>query len=160
MQIAPNVVVKLPTIAEGIKALKICAVEGISVNMTLCFQPIQALIVAKARENKIVTRLKGGDPFVFGRGGEEAMALSEAGIPYEIVPGVPAFAAAAAGQQLGFGLSHHACRNLKKRTDLGQTLLKTHALSVHPEVVGWIEVRRRLLPLPVGRGEGKRERGS
>lgn len=47
-KIAPNVVVKLPTIAEGIKALKICASDGIEVNMTLCFQPIQALIVAKA----------------------------------------------------------------------------------------------------------------
>lgn len=46
-KIAPNVVVKLPTIAEGIKALKICVAEGIDVNMTLCFQPIQALIVAK-----------------------------------------------------------------------------------------------------------------
>lgn len=46
-EIAPNVVVKLPTVAEGIKALKICVAEGIDVNMTLCFQPIQALIVAK-----------------------------------------------------------------------------------------------------------------
>ena len=46
-KIAPNVVVKLPIITEGIKALKICVAEGIDVNMTLCFQPIQALIVAK-----------------------------------------------------------------------------------------------------------------
>ncbi len=47
IKIAPNVVVKLPTIPEGIKALRICVAEGIDVNMTLCFQPIQALIVAK-----------------------------------------------------------------------------------------------------------------
>ncbi len=47
IKIAPNVVVKLPIITEGIKALKICVAEEIDVNMTLCFQPIQALIVAK-----------------------------------------------------------------------------------------------------------------
>ncbi|MCG3136832.1 MAG: Transaldolase [Phycisphaerae bacterium] len=46
-QIAPNVIIKLPTIAEGIKALKICVAEEIPVNMTLVFQPLQALIVAK-----------------------------------------------------------------------------------------------------------------
>jgi transaldolase len=46
-KIAPNVIVKLPTIAEGVKALKICAAEGIKTNLTLIFQPLQALIVAK-----------------------------------------------------------------------------------------------------------------
>lgn len=57
---------------------------------------INDLIVKHATEGKRVVRLKGGDPFVFGRGGEEVLAAMEAGIPVEIVPGVTAGIAAAA----------------------------------------------------------------
>ncbi|MCD8082699.1 MAG: hydroxymethylbilane synthase [Clostridiales bacterium] len=51
-------------------------------------EEIQALLVKCATEGKAVVRLKGGDPFVFGRGGEEALELKKHGIPYEIIPGV------------------------------------------------------------------------
>lgn len=55
---------------------------------TLEQESINRILLEKAREGKTVVRLKGGDPFVLGRGGEEAEALAAKGIPFEVVPGV------------------------------------------------------------------------
>jgi uroporphyrin-III C-methyltransferase len=59
-------------------------------------EEIDALIVRHARAGRVVVRLKGGDPFVFGRGGEEALACAAAGVPCEVVPGVSSALAAPA----------------------------------------------------------------
>lgn len=63
---------------------------------TLPQEEINRLIVEKAKAGKIVVRLKGGDPFIFGRGGEEAEELARQGIPFEIIPGISSFYSAPA----------------------------------------------------------------
>lgn len=67
-------------------------------------EEICALLAAKAGEGRVVVRLKGGDPFVFGRGGEEALALQAAGIPWEAVPGISS--AIAIPGQAGIPVTH------------------------------------------------------
>ena len=68
---------------------------------------INQLLVDKANENKIVTRLKGGDPYVFGRGGEEAIVLRENNILFEVVPGITA--AIASPNYAGIPVTHRTC---------------------------------------------------
>lgn len=67
---------------------------------------INELIIAQARENENVVRLKGGDPFVFGRGGEEILALMENDIKFEVIPGVTS--AIGAPTSLGLPVTHRA----------------------------------------------------
>ncbi len=76
---------------------------------TLAQEEINALMVRKAREGKTVVRLKGGDPFIFGRGGEEAEELIANGIPFRVIPGVSSFYAAPA--YAGIPVTHREFAN-------------------------------------------------
>lgn len=76
-------------------------------NHSMTQDEINALLVKKGLTGKTVVRLKGGDPLVFGRGGEEAVELAKAGIAFEIVPGVTSAIAAAA--YAGIPLTHREC---------------------------------------------------
>ncbi len=78
----PEILAEVPQEAEKLYVGKKCD------HHTLPQDEINALMVRKAREGKIVVRLKGGDPFVFGRGAEEVLHLVQEGIPWEVVPGV------------------------------------------------------------------------
>jgi uroporphyrin-III C-methyltransferase len=84
---------------------------------------IHRLMIDHARCGRRVVRLKGGDPLIFGRGGEEAQALEAAGIPFEVIPGVSALQAGAAGA--GFPLTH---RGISRRI----TILEGHHLPETP----------------------------
>ncbi len=70
-------------------------------------EELNRLLVSKAKSGKLVVRLKGGDPYIFGRGGEEAEELARAGVRFEVVPGVSSFAAAP--NYAGIPVTHRDC---------------------------------------------------
>ena len=100
---------------------------------------ISAALVAEARAGRRVLRLKGGDPFVFGRGGEEVLALAQAGIPFRVIPGMTAGLAGLAAamipatmrginQAIIFATGHgaesqHASLNWEAMASLGQPIV-------------------------------------
>jgi uroporphyrin-III C-methyltransferase len=79
-------------------------------HQVLSQKQIHAVLIDRARKGKMVVRLKGGDPSIFGRAGEEVAALQKAAIPYSIVPGVTAAVAGAAGA--GLSLTHRGIASL------------------------------------------------
>ncbi len=97
-----------PEFVENLECEKIYVGKSGS-NHTLSQDDITDLVVKKALEGKVVVRLKGGDPFIFGRGGEEAEACVEAGVPFEIVPGISSFYSAPA--YAGIPLTHRDFSN-------------------------------------------------
>ncbi len=88
---------------EGVKALQIDVGKCAGAHK-LTQEEINKLLIEKAEEGNVVVRLKGGDPYLFGRGGEEALALVERGIPVEVVPGVSS--AIAAPELAGIPVTH------------------------------------------------------
>jgi uroporphyrinogen III methyltransferase/synthase len=119
-------------------------------------ETINALLVTKATEHGVVVRLKGGDPFIFGRGGEEALALVSAGVPWEVVPGVSAGAAVAAyagipithrglGSSVAFVTGHEDPAKTASSLDWGRLALGVDTLVIFMGVSGAPEIAERLM---------------
>jgi uroporphyrin-III C-methyltransferase len=97
---------------------------------------IHPLIAQRALEGRDVVRLKGGDPFVFGRGGEEAEELAAARVPFEVVPGISAALGAAASAAIP--LTHREC-------SASVTFVTAHAAHGEPDVVANVPVSGTLV---------------
>jgi len=98
-------------------------------NHTVPQEEIGEMLVAQWRANKRVVRLKGGDPYIFGRGGEECEALAKAGVPFEVVPGISSAIGAAA--YAGIPLTHR---------DYSSCV--AFVTGHHPEAIDWQKVSK------------------
>jgi uroporphyrin-III C-methyltransferase len=96
-------------------------------------QEIHVLMVERASMGKTVVRLKGGDPFIFGRGGEECLMLAAAGIPFEVVPGISS--AIAAPAYAGIPLTH-------RKISQSFTVITGHTCGDQPCGIEWQDIPR------------------
>ncbi len=122
-------------------------------------EEICAMLIERARRGRNVVRLKGGDPFIFGRGGEEAEALADAGIPFEIVPGVttPLGIAAYTGVPLThrehtsavtFVTGHDVDEIDWDRVGMSETLVIFMGLTTFPQIARELIARGRAADTP------------
>ena len=102
--VSEEILCTIPARAQIMNVGKRCGAKAISQT------EINALMISLASENKIVVRLKSGDPLLFGRAGEEMEALRAAGVAFEVVPGVTSALGAAASAQISLTDRRHASR--------------------------------------------------
>ncbi|HET6568343.1 MAG TPA: uroporphyrinogen-III C-methyltransferase [Rhodothermales bacterium] len=108
-------------------------------------EQINDILIARASEGRAVVRLKGGDPFVFGRGGEEGITLAEAGIPFEVVPGISS--AVAVPAYAGIPVTHRGVSN-------AFTVVTGHACAQSADDTDW-EILARAGTLVILMGLGR-----
>ncbi len=119
-------------------------------------EELNRLLIEHAKTGKVVVRLKGGDPFIFGRGGEEAMVLMQAGVPFEIVPGVTSGIAASAyagipvthrdfASSVAFVTGHSAAMHTDSNINWQQLATAVDTLIVYMGVAHLSEIVNRLI---------------
>jgi uroporphyrin-III C-methyltransferase len=155
---AADVVVHDGLVGDDVMALVPASARLVSVakkrdRHTMQQEAIGDLLVAEARAGHVVVRLKGGDPFIFGRGGEEVAACDAAGIPVEVIPGVSAALGAAAAAQMPLTHRDHAsivsfvageCRGLADQNWVGLAG-KGRTLVIYMGVTGAERIAEKLM---------------